>query len=125
MRRPERCGAVIQLEVPQCPRNEAKLVEMERGTLYRPFLNIYIVWHPDFSEAGLTGQAVAERLYREFCRDPDKPMSTAIGIPIYFRTSAAGGVPPLAIDFDHAEYNVVVFLVDSSMVLDASYQTFE
>jgi hypothetical protein len=99
-------------------------VEMERGTLYRSFLNIYIVWHPDFWEAGLTGQAVAERLYREFCRDPDKPMSTAIGMPIYFRTSAAGGVPPLAIDFDRAEYNVVVFLVDSSMVLDASYQIY-
>ena len=82
------------------------------------YLNIYIVWHPDFSEGGLTGQAVAEKLYREFCRDPDKPMSTAIGIPIYFRTSAVGGVSPLAIDFDRAQYNVVVFLVDSSMVLD-------
>ena len=118
-------GAPIHLDCfPRCLRNEAKLVEMEQAVPYRPYLNIYIVWHPDFSEGGLTGQAVAEKLYREFCRDPDKPMSTAIGIPIYFRTSAVGGVSPLAIDFDRAQYNVVVFLVDSSMVLDVSYETY-
>jgi hypothetical protein len=92
--------------------------------IYRPFLNIYIVWHPDFSKGGLTGQAIAESLYREFCRDPDKPLSTAIGVPIYFRTSRSSGIAPAPIDFDSAQHNVVAFLVDSTMVLDKSYQEY-
>jgi hypothetical protein len=91
---------------------------------YRPFLNIHIIWHPDFSHAGEGGEALAEKLYREFCRNPDRPMSPAIGVPIYFRTSPAEGSAPAPIAFNAALYNVVIFLVDSSMVLDAAYQTY-
>lgn len=91
---------------------------------YTPFLNIYVVWHPAFSGAEVSGVAIAETLYREFCRDPDRPMSPAIGAPVYFRTSQAEGLPPTPIDLDGAEYNVVAFLVDSSMVLDKAYQKY-
>lgn len=91
---------------------------------YTPFLNIYVVWHPAFSRAEVSGVAIAETLYREFCRDPDRPMSPAIGAPVYFRTSRAEGLAPTPIDLDGAEYNVVAFLVDSSMVLDEVYQEY-
>lgn len=91
---------------------------------YTPFLNIYVVWHPAFSCSEVSGVAIAETLYREFCRNPDLPMSPAIGAPVYFRTSRAEGLAPTPIDLDGAEYNVVAFLVDSSMVLDEVYQKY-
>ncbi|HEV2706159.1 MAG TPA: TIR domain-containing protein [Pyrinomonadaceae bacterium] len=94
------------------------------STSYRQFLNVHIVWHPDFSHAGEGGEALAEKLYREFCRDPEHPMSPAIGVPIYFRTSSAEGIAPAPIDLSAATYNVLVFFVDSAMVLDEAYQTY-
>jgi SLOG cluster2/TIR domain len=89
-------------------------------SVYRPFLNLYVIWHPDFQD----GQTYAEKLYREFSRDSDHPMSPDLGIPIYFRTSSANGVAPAPIELGQATYNVVLFLVESSMVLDDVYQDY-
>jgi hypothetical protein len=93
-------------------------------SVYKPFFNVFVVWHPDFGTDGATGRAVAEMFYREFCRDPERPMSPAVGVPIYFRTSPQADVAPPPIDFKSAHYNVVVLLVDSSMVLDEAYRRF-
>jgi hypothetical protein len=93
-------------------------------SVYTPFFNVFVVWHPEFGEAGATGKAVAEMFYREFCRDPERPMSPAVGVPIYFRTSQRAGVAPPPIDFKSAHHNVVVLLADSSMVVDHAYQRF-
>ncbi len=92
--------------------------------VYKPFFNVFVVWHPDFGKDGATGRAVAEMFYREFCRDPERPMSPAVGVPIYFRTSQHADVAPPSIDFNSAHHNVVVLLVDSSMVLDEAYRRF-
>jgi hypothetical protein len=91
---------------------------------YKQFLNLYIVWHPRFSHAGASGEVLAERLYREFCRDPDHPMSPAIGVPIYFRTSSTGETAPAPVNLDDAAHNVVVFFVNSAMVLDEAYRAY-
>src|ERR1700694_3960644 len=91
---------------------------------YQPFLNVYIVWHPVFRSSGQTGGELAEKLYREFCRDPEKPMSPVLGIPFYFRTSHAEGVAPAAIDLGDAQRNVIVLFADSSMVLDDTYRKY-
>jgi hypothetical protein len=93
-------------------------------SVYTPFFNVFVVWHPNFGKDGATGKAVAEMFYREFCRDPERPMSPAVGVPIYFRTSQQADVAPPPIDFNRAHHNVVVLLVDSSMVLDQAYQRF-
>jgi|ERR1043166_2811364 hypothetical protein len=93
-------------------------------TSYRQFLNVYVVWHHDFSHAGAGGAALAEKLYREFCRDPDRPMSPAIGVPVHFRTSRGEGVAPPPIDLGAASYNIVLFLADASMVLDEAYRSY-
>ena len=93
-------------------------------SVYKPFFNVFVVWHPDFGKDGATGRAVAEMFYREFCRDPERPMSPAVGVPIYFHTSPHAGVMPSPFDLNGAHYNVVVLLVDSSMVLDEAYQRF-
>jgi hypothetical protein len=93
-------------------------------SVYTPFFNVFIVWHPEFGIAGATGKAIAEMLYREFCRDPERPMAPAVGVPIYFRTSQKAAVAPPPINFAAASYNVVVLLGDSSMVLDEAYQRY-
>src|SRR5215510_8386585 len=93
-------------------------------SVYTPFFNVFIVWHPECGPAGATGKAIADMLYREFCRDPERPMAPAVGVPIYFRTSQKATVAPAPIDLTAASYNVVVFLGDSSMVLDEAYQRF-
>lgn len=99
----------------------------ETGTLqlaYKPFLNIYIVWHPGFGEQGITGRTLAEILYREFCRDPARPMSPALGAPIYFRTSEEGEGSPPPLDLTLAHHNVVVFLANSTMILDEAFRNY-
>jgi hypothetical protein len=46
-----------------------------------------IMWHPEFGKDRATGKAVAQMFYQEFCRDPERPMSPAGGVPIYFQSS--------------------------------------
>jgi hypothetical protein len=77
---------------------------------FRQFLNVFVVWHPKFGENGQGGRVLAEMLYRNFCRDPERPMSPAVGVPIYFRTSAERGIAPAPIDLGDAFHNVVVVL---------------
>ncbi len=91
---------------------------------YLPFLNIYIVWHPDFQMDGRNGLRIARNLYQEFSRDPEKPMSPALGIPIYLRSSSAEGTAPSPIPLENAHHNVVLLLADSAMVLDPAYQAY-
>ncbi|MGE0824307.1 MAG: TIR domain-containing protein [Candidatus Binatia bacterium] len=91
------------------------------SAIYTPYLNVFFVWHPEF--AG-TAYPHAAALYREFSRDPASPMSPAIGVPMYFFTSATAGVAPATIDLKRAHHNIVVFFVDSSMVLDDAYQSY-
>jgi hypothetical protein len=89
---------------------------------YRQFLQVHLVWHPDFNH-GVTGLELVEQLYREFCRDPDKLMATAIGVPMLFYSSVAGAVPP-QIDLERARHNIVVLLVDDEMVLDPLFNAY-
>lgn len=91
-------------------------------TGHRQFLQVHILWHPDFNQR-VTGLELAEHLYREFCRDPDKPLSTAIGVPMLFYSSPAGAVPP-AIDLQRARHNIVVLFVDDEMALDPRYRAY-
>ena len=88
------------------------------------FLNVFLVWHPKFQDGDRTGLSIGESLFREFSRDPDAPMSPAIGIPIYFRTSARTGQAPAPIDLAAAQHNMVVFLTNASMVLDETYRNY-
>lgn len=105
------------------PRFESMLREVAVDK-YRPFLHMYVVWHPDFQAGSSNGLLIAEKLYREFSRDPEKPMSPALGIPTYFRTSTVQGIAPPRIDLNAAQFSVIVLLIDSSMVLDSAYQKY-
>lgn len=83
-------------------------------------LNIYIVWHPDFE----FGKRIAEDLYSTFCRDYNLPLSRGLNIPVYFRFVKLENGLPLDINFQDAERNAVVLLIDGEYLLDKSFITF-
>ncbi|WP_316738323.1 toll/interleukin-1 receptor domain-containing protein [Pedobacter aquatilis] len=80
-------------------------------------LNIYVVWHPDST----VSQTIAEGIYSRFCRDYKNPLSRGIGIPVYFRSVPLEDAMPLDIDFNEAEKNAVILLIDEDYYLDSNY----
>lgn len=96
---------------------------------YRPYLKVFIIWHPGMDRPSANGKTnsgrlLAERLYRHFCRDPQTPVSTALGIPVHLLTSADKGHTPTPVNLVSALHSVVVFLVNPSMALDESWKQF-
>ncbi len=83
---------------------------------YRPYLTIYVAWHPRFR----AGQGIADRIYSHFCRDVGQPMSRTLGIPVFFRSTPASkeAILPLEIALDESRHSAVVALVDDHMVSD-------
>lgn len=77
-------------------------------------LNIYVVWHPDFE----FGKTIAEELYTAFCRDFNNPLSRGLNIPVYFRFTKLEDKKPLPIEYDEAEKNAIVLLIDEHYFLD-------
>jgi TIR domain len=84
----------------------------------RPFLVVYIVWHPAF-EAGRT---VAEALYDHFRRKLFENVAGGTGLSVLYRSAPAQGVAaPLPIDFDEGETAAVVVLFDEAFAGDEAY----
>src|SRR5947209_6171390 len=76
---------------------------------YTSPLNIYVVWHPLFEQ----GAKVADFIYSNFSRDVETPLSRAIGIPVFYRsTCGKGSTVPIPIDLKKADFNVIIALVD-------------
>jgi hypothetical protein len=89
----------------------------------KPPLNVYVVWHPKFSDAP-GGAGIADHLYRTLTLHPRKVLSPGLGIPVYFRTSRENGAKPpvpAAIDLERALHSVVVLLVDTHFALDDAW----
>lgn len=83
-------------------------------------LNIYVVWHPDFS----FGKTIAEELYSTFCRDYQNPLSRGLNIPVYFRFKKLENNKPLLIDINEAEKNAIVLLIDENYYLDDDFRNY-
>jgi SLOG cluster2/TIR domain len=90
---------------------------------YKPFLNVYVIWHPTFDEDHKdvsVGQTIAGQIYSSFARDLTRPTAQSLGMPVFFRSvswSANGNVPPpAAIDLTQAERNLIIILIDARMV---------
>lgn len=83
-------------------------------------LNIYIVWHPEFT----SGKYIAEEIYSNFCRDYKNPLSRGIGIPVYFRSKKLENNQPLPIDFAESEKNAVLLLIDKEYFLDDNFKVY-
>jgi hypothetical protein len=93
---------------------------------YRPCLNVYVVWRPEVDAAGLDGSRgleLARLIYSTFARDIEKPLNYCLGIPVFFRSAAAGkgARTPLPIDLEQAEHSAVILLVNGAMVTDPEW----
>lgn len=83
-------------------------------------LNIYVVWHPNFG----FGKRIAEELYSLFCRDYNNPLSRGLNIPVYFRFIKLDNDKPLEINFNDAEKNAVVLLIDEEYFMDNDFKAY-
>ena len=74
-------------------------------------LNIFVIWHPDFAR----GNDYANYLYSQFCRDYQNPLTRGMGISLFYRSVLLDNDKPLEIDFDDADQNAIIVLVDDEM----------
>ncbi|MBB4232190.1 toll/interleukin-1 receptor domain-containing protein [Rhizobium mongolense] len=89
--------------------------------LARPFIVIYVVWHPDFAP----GHALAKTLFDHFRRESYEKITGGTGISVVYRFAVADGSDkPLPIDFSAAETSAVVVLADKNFVGDAVWMDF-
>ena len=83
-------------------------------------LNIYIIWHPN----SRIGKTIAQSIYNTFCRDYTNPLSRGLGIPVYFRYKKIINEKPVEIDFNNAEKNAVILLIDEDYFLDDAFRNY-
>ena len=81
-------------------------------------VSIYIVHHPKCEEAA----TLAKELFRWFRLGYLSGDSSAAGLPVYFRRDLFSSKVRPAIEFNEANQNVVVLLVDHQMVGDESWR---
>ncbi|HEV7252130.1 MAG TPA: toll/interleukin-1 receptor domain-containing protein [Mesorhizobium sp.] len=84
----------------------------------RPFLVVYIVWHPVFE----AGRPVAEALYDHFRRKLFENVAGGTGLSVIYRSvPPADAAAPLPINFDEGETAAVVVLFDEAFAADDAY----
>lgn len=84
----------------------------------RPFLVLYVVWHPGFVE----GAEIAEVLREHFRRKLYENVAGGTGLSVIFRSAPVpGSATPLPIDLDEAETTAIVVLAESMLAGDADW----
>ncbi len=84
----------------------------------RPFLVLYIVWHPNFA----FGQSIARALREHFRRKLYENVAGGTGLSVIYRSTVAPGTAmPLPINLDEAETTAVIVLADSNLAADADW----
>lgn len=82
---------------------------------YKSPLNIYVVWHEEFSQ----GEEFAKHIYSTFTRDINSPLSRGLNIPVFFRYKALKNGFPLPIELDDSiERSMIVALIDDKCMLN-------
>jgi hypothetical protein len=84
----------------------------------RPFLILYVVWHPAFNE----GRSIAKKLYEHYRRELYSNVAGGTGLSVIYRqapdpTTSA----PAIIDFSEGETSAVVLLIDERFAGDENY----
>ena len=85
------------------------------GDTAKPFLAVYVVWHPGFGD----GSQIAEEVREHFrCRIFEN-VSGGTGVSVVYRFALMrGSTVPLAINFDEAESTAIIALIDSNLAGD-------
>lgn len=87
----------------------------------RPFIVVYIVWHPNFA----LGRDIAKVLFDHFRRESYERIAGGTGISVVYRFAIANDAKePLDIDFSEAETSAVVVLADENFVGDPVWMQF-
>ncbi|MDE9516540.1 toll/interleukin-1 receptor domain-containing protein [Xenorhabdus bovienii] len=92
---------------------------MTELNLAKPFLVIYIVWHPAFGD----GAVLAEVLRGHFRRELYQNVVGGAGLSVIFRSVPLPETgKPLAIDFSESETTAVIVLAESNMAYDPEWK---
>lgn len=84
----------------------------------RPFLVIYVAWHPDFED----GERLARVLYDHYRRKLYENVAGGSGLPVVYRfLPAPDAATPIDIDLIDAETSAVVLLIDDHWVHDPDW----
>ncbi|MQU60674.1 hypothetical protein GHO26_23270 [Pseudomonas helleri] len=87
----------------------------------RPFLVVYIVWHPAFVD----GPTIAEILRQHFRRKLYENITGGTGLSVIYRyVVVPGSDQPLPIDLADADTSAIIVLADNNLVSDASWTTY-
>lgn len=86
----------------------------------RPFLVLYVVWHPAFSE----GHVIAKKLFDHYRRELYSNVAGGTGLSVIYRqTPNPITSVPADLDFSEGETGAVVLLVDENFAGDKNYIT--
>jgi len=84
----------------------------------RPFLAIYVVWHPGFVE----GSKLADMLYRHYRRDLYENVAGGTGLSVVFRYQPMPGTTvPLGINPEDSDTSAVIVLIDDILATDKDW----
>ncbi len=88
------------------------------GNSGKPFLVVYVVWHPGFAK----GSLIAENVREHFRRRIFENVSGGTGVSVVYRFAPMPGLAlPLPIDLDEAETTAIVVLIDSNLAGDRAW----
>ena len=89
------------------------------SSLAKPFLVIYIVWHPTYTN----GSTLAEKLRGHFRRELYQNVAGGTGLSVIFRSEVLPETgKPLTINFSESETTAIVVLADSNMAKDSNWK---
>ncbi|QCA17887.1 toll/interleukin-1 receptor domain-containing protein [Citrobacter freundii] len=93
---------------------------MPDSTLAKPFLVIYIAWHPSFEG----GAALAEVLRGHFRRELYQNVAGGTGLSVIYRSMALPETgKPLVIDLSESETTAIIVLAESNMAKDTEWKS--
>ena len=84
----------------------------------RPFLVVYVAWHPACQD----GAVISKRLYDHYRRELYANVAGGTGLSVLYRSvpEPQTGVPP-AIDLEEGETTAIIVLFDEHLATDVAY----
>jgi hypothetical protein len=86
----------------------------------RPFLILYVAWHPRFKD----GPAIAKALFDHYRRKPYENVAGGTGLDVVYRFAPEpGSKTPIGIDLEAGETAAIVLLLDKHWTTDTAWVT--